>query len=187
MKRTTIFYLIAISIFISATATADDPPKSDAVTAVEKASTRARHQFDKLAKRIDDVLWYERVGDVAVIDKCRIYGPPRWKEKNPTSVNAGNHVKFYTYLFTPKGFDAGSTPISGPTTPTSCASWWRRATSWWRPSTAARPVTAAGCTRTSTTAASRWPTPSPPVTGLPTTTRGSTPNGSGSSAGATAV
>ena len=86
----------------------DDP----AVTAIEKAQESTEHQLDVLAKRIDDILWYERVGDVAVVEKARIYGPPRWKEENPTGVNAGNPLKFYTYLFTPKGFDdAGKLPL----------------------------------------------------------------------------
>ena len=112
MQRIAVISLIAISILISPFATAGDPPKSDAVTAVEKASRRAGHEFDVLAKKIDDVLWYEKVGDVAVIAKTRIYGPPRWKEENPTGVNAGNHLKFYTYLFTPRGFDdAGKLPL----------------------------------------------------------------------------
>jgi hypothetical protein len=112
MKTAAVVALVALSIVVSPVAAADDPPKSDAVEAVEKAARRAGHEFDVLAKRIDDVLWYERVGDVAVIDKSRIYGPPRWKEDNPTGVNAGNHLKFYTYLFTPKNFDgAGKLPL----------------------------------------------------------------------------
>jgi hypothetical protein len=92
MQRTAVICLVAISIFVSPLAAADDPPQSDAVTAVEKASRRAGHDFDVLAKKIDDVLWFESVGDVAVIDKSRIYGPPRWKEENPTGVSAGNHL-----------------------------------------------------------------------------------------------
>lgn len=61
-----------------------------------------RHRLDALDKAVDDNLWFRRVGDVAVIEKVRIYGPPRWKEKSETAIGAGNHVKFYTYLFTPK-------------------------------------------------------------------------------------
>jgi len=60
------------------------------------------HMLDVLAKKIDDVLWYERVGDLAVIDKVRIYGPPPWKEDNPAAIGAGNPLKFYTYVFTPR-------------------------------------------------------------------------------------
>ena len=66
MHRYAFLTVIALSFLLSPIAAAGDPPKSDAVTAVEKASRRAGHEFDVLAKKIDDVLWYERVGDVAV-------------------------------------------------------------------------------------------------------------------------
>ena len=63
------------------------------------------HRLDQLSKSIDDILWYEKVGDVANIDKVYIYGPPLWKEKNPTAQGAGNPVKFWSYVFVPKDID----------------------------------------------------------------------------------
>ncbi len=63
------------------------------------------HRFDELQKSIDDVLWFERVGDIAFVDKVRIVGPPRWKEPNPTAEGAGNPIKFYTYVFIPRNLD----------------------------------------------------------------------------------
>lgn len=63
------------------------------------------HRLDKLEKLIDDVLWQQKVGDVAYIDKLYIYGPPQWKEKNPTSMSAGSPVKFWTYAFFPVNLD----------------------------------------------------------------------------------
>jgi len=72
---------------------------------VEAAQQSLEHRLDELAKGIDDVLWSQRVGDVAVVDKIRIYGPPRAKTPNPEAIGAGNHVKFYCYVFTPRGFD----------------------------------------------------------------------------------
>ncbi len=60
------------------------------------------HQFDQLMKKIDDVLWYEKVGDIAHVDKVILCGPPRWKESNPTSMSAGNELKFRAYIFIPK-------------------------------------------------------------------------------------
>lgn len=63
------------------------------------------HRLDVLGKVIDDVLWYHKVGDVAYIDKVRHVGPPRWKEPNPTAQGAGNPLKFYSYIFIPKGID----------------------------------------------------------------------------------
>ena len=63
------------------------------------------HQFDQLMKKIDDVLWYEKVGDIAHVDKVILCGPPRWKEFNPTSMSAGNELKFRAYIFIPKSVD----------------------------------------------------------------------------------
>jgi hypothetical protein len=55
-----------------------------------------RHQFDRTNKAIDDVIWYHKVGDVAHVDKVRMTGPAKWKEKNPTAQGAGNPVRFVT-------------------------------------------------------------------------------------------
>jgi dipeptidyl aminopeptidase/acylaminoacyl peptidase len=64
-----------------------------------------QHRLAVLEKLVDDVLWYERVGDVADIDKVRLWGPPPWKEESPTAIGAGNPVKFYAYVFLPRGLD----------------------------------------------------------------------------------
>ncbi len=66
------------------------------------------HQLDQLTKKIDDILWYDKVGDVAHVDKLYIVGPPKWKEKNPTGKGAGNPVKFWTYVFIPKDVDVSA-------------------------------------------------------------------------------
>ncbi|MBE0640274.1 MAG: prolyl oligopeptidase family serine peptidase [Bacteroidales bacterium] len=62
-------------------------------------------QFDVVNKNIDDVLWYQKVGDVAYVDKVYIYGPPKWKELNPTAQGAGNPVNFWSYVFIPRTAD----------------------------------------------------------------------------------
>lgn len=69
------------------------------------ANENLKHNFDKLEKMIDDVMWYNKLGDIAHIDKLYIYGPPKWKEKNPTAKGAGNPVKFWTYVFIPSNID----------------------------------------------------------------------------------
>lgn len=63
------------------------------------------HRMDKLEKMIDDLLWYEKVGDIAHIDKVYIYGPPKWKDPNTTAMGYGNPVKFWSYVFFPKNLD----------------------------------------------------------------------------------
>jgi dipeptidyl aminopeptidase/acylaminoacyl peptidase len=78
------------------------PPPDPAVERVEALAETLRHRLDVLDKSVDDNLWFDRVADVAVVEKVRIYGPPRWKEEKETAIGAGNHVKFYAYLFTPR-------------------------------------------------------------------------------------
>lgn len=110
--RRTLLTLSCILIGLGPAGLRAAEPDDPAVAAVERAAENTGHQLDVIAKLVDDVLWFERVGDVAVVEKARIYGPPRWKEDNPTGIGAGNHLKFYTYLFTPKGFDgAGKLPL----------------------------------------------------------------------------
>ncbi|UZR93946.1 alpha/beta hydrolase family protein [Chondrinema litorale] len=64
-----------------------------------------RHSFNSLEKSIDDIYWYDRVGDAAYVDKVILTGPKPRVEKNPTAQGAGNPLKFYTYIFIPKGID----------------------------------------------------------------------------------
>jgi dipeptidyl aminopeptidase/acylaminoacyl peptidase len=59
-------------------------------------------RLDELAKAIDDIAWFQRVGDVAIVDKWRIVGPPDANPKNPNAPGATNPVKFYTYTFVPR-------------------------------------------------------------------------------------
>jgi dipeptidyl aminopeptidase/acylaminoacyl peptidase len=63
------------------------------------------HRLDVLEKNIDDVLWFQRVGDVAFIDKVYMTGPPKWKETDTTDPAFGNPVKFWSYVFIPKEID----------------------------------------------------------------------------------
>lgn len=60
------------------------------------------HRLDVLEKKIDDILWFDRVGDIAFIDKIFITGPPPAKEANPTGQGAGNPLKFWSYVFIPR-------------------------------------------------------------------------------------
>jgi len=62
-------------------------------------------RFDRLEKLIDDVLWFHRVGDVALVDKIYITGPPKAKKPNPTAMGVDNPVKFWTYVFIPRKLD----------------------------------------------------------------------------------
>ncbi len=64
-----------------------------------------KHRLDVVEKLIDDVLWFQRLKDIAYLDKFFITGPPLAKEKNSTALGAGNPVKFWAYAFFPKNID----------------------------------------------------------------------------------
>ncbi len=79
--------------------------KTNEIELLKKQNEDLGHRLDQLEKSIDDILWFERVGDLAFIDKVFMTGPPRWKEKNPAAQGAGNPVKIWSYVFIPKGID----------------------------------------------------------------------------------
>ncbi|HSW67109.1 MAG TPA: alpha/beta fold hydrolase [Bacteroidales bacterium] len=64
-----------------------------------------QHRFSLLDKAVDDLLWFQRAGDIAFIDKVYILGPPRAVVKNPTAMGVNNPVRFMTYIFIPRDID----------------------------------------------------------------------------------
>ncbi len=60
------------------------------------------HKQDEIIKKIDDVLWYNKLGDIAHIDKVRLTGPPRWRAKSSDDRFASNPLQFWCYTFIPK-------------------------------------------------------------------------------------
>jgi len=73
--------------------------------ATEKLNDLLQHRLDRVEKLVDDVMWFQRLNDIAYVDKLFITGPPLAKEKNPTALGAGNPVKFWTYAIFPKDID----------------------------------------------------------------------------------
>ena len=66
------------------------------------------HEFDVIVKKIDDILWYEKVGDVAFIDKVYLTSAPLANPGSPTSRGYNNPFKVWSYVFIPKDIDINS-------------------------------------------------------------------------------
>ncbi|MFO7524690.1 MAG: alpha/beta fold hydrolase [Ignavibacteriaceae bacterium] len=96
--------IVFLLIFSHPIIIAQDETSKD-IQDIKKQNENLRHRLDVLEKKIDDVLWFHRIGDVAYIDKVFLAGPPLWKEKNPDAQGAGNPTKFWTYIFIPKDLD----------------------------------------------------------------------------------
>jgi hypothetical protein len=75
------------------------------IEALNEQISNLEHTFDVLTKKIDDILWMQKLEDVAWVDKVYIYGPPLWQKENPTAQGAENPVKFWTYTIIPKNID----------------------------------------------------------------------------------
>jgi dipeptidyl aminopeptidase/acylaminoacyl peptidase len=104
MKKTAV--LICLSIFFSGALFSQDfNDLKQGISKLQNDNNNLGHRLDRLEKLIDDVLWEQKVGDIAHVDKLYIYGPPKWKEENPTAKGAGNPVKFWTYVFIPQNID----------------------------------------------------------------------------------
>lgn len=102
-KRSFAFILIFFCVLTGFTQVTNSLQKE--MKDLKKYNENLDHRLDRLQKMVDDLIWYERVGDVAHIDKLYIYGPSKWKEKSETAMGAGNPVKFWTYAFFPKNMD----------------------------------------------------------------------------------
>lgn len=93
--------------FITQTTTAQEntDKMGTIISNLEKVNNTLHHRIDVLEKSIDDLMWFQRLGDVAYIDKLYMTGPPLWKEKNKNAQGAGNPTKFWSYVFIPKNID----------------------------------------------------------------------------------
>lgn len=74
----------------------------NSIDILKKTVEDYQHRFDILEKQIDNLLWFERLGDVAFIDKVRLTSSPRWKPKDQNDRFAENKLQFYSYVFIPK-------------------------------------------------------------------------------------
>ncbi len=87
--------------------------ESDARDAVIKKLERAvedqKHTMDVLSRQIDDLLLYQRLGDVAAIEFVSFTGPPPRTIPNRTAQGAGNPLVLRAYVFIPRDLDRSAT------------------------------------------------------------------------------
>ncbi len=98
-------YVMAILLVSMMWMTVNAQDSAKVLQSLKEDNENLRHRLDEIEKSVDDILWFQRVGNVAFIDKVYIYGPPLWKIKNETAMGAKNPVKFWTYVFIPRDID----------------------------------------------------------------------------------
>jgi dipeptidyl aminopeptidase/acylaminoacyl peptidase len=72
---------------------------------LERQNQSLGHRIDVLERQIDNLMFFNRLGDIAEIDIVRLTGPALRYEPNPTAQGAGNPFRFYAYVFIPKDLD----------------------------------------------------------------------------------
>jgi dipeptidyl aminopeptidase/acylaminoacyl peptidase len=77
--------------------------------ALAKHDSGVDRDVEGLGKKIDDVLWYFKVGDLAAIDKVALTSKPG-RSENATAQGAGNPLIIEAYTFTPKKL-SGKAPL----------------------------------------------------------------------------
>jgi dipeptidyl aminopeptidase/acylaminoacyl peptidase len=102
----------------AAPGTAAQPPCADAaclerrLASLEEKLEAQRLAHDEILKRIDDVLWFDRVGDVAAVDKVHLVGPPDPNAEETYGIaNARHPFKFWAYLFVPRKLGREKAPL----------------------------------------------------------------------------
>jgi dipeptidyl aminopeptidase/acylaminoacyl peptidase len=104
--RKVLIALLALACTATASAQPAEPATAKALAAHVTGNDR---DFEETQKKIDDLLWYFKVGDVAAVDKVELTGKPR-RDKNPTGQGAGNPLIIPAYVFTPKAL-RGKAPL----------------------------------------------------------------------------
>ncbi|MEO1653598.1 MAG: prolyl oligopeptidase family serine peptidase [Bacteroidota bacterium] len=99
--------LLTIFLFLSGPTDLSAQEVDPEIERLQRQISNLRHSFDRLQKSIDDILWHDRLGDVAYIDKVYLTGPPKTDrvEKNKTRQGYGNPFRFTSYVFIPKDID----------------------------------------------------------------------------------
>ena len=105
MKKLLMIISLCVGIAAVNSAQVEKDLKEEA-SELQKHSEKLEHRLDVLEKKIDDVIWFNRMKEVAFIDKIYITGPPSVKNfKNETAMGRNNPIKFWSYVFIPKNLD----------------------------------------------------------------------------------
>jgi dipeptidyl aminopeptidase/acylaminoacyl peptidase len=101
-----IFLLLLAPLMLLAQEAA--PPRTTPAPATPAAAPAPQPtgtQNDQVLKAIDDWMWYQKLGDIAEIDKVRYTSLPPARIPNRTAPGAGNPVIIHAYTFIPKKLD----------------------------------------------------------------------------------
>ncbi len=99
--------LLCLVLFSAATLAAQEPAQGRAAApaSAPQAAPPDSSGQDVVLKHIDDLMWYEKLGDIADIDKDAYTGQPNPHVKNKKAPGATNPILLHLYTFIPKHLD----------------------------------------------------------------------------------
>jgi len=104
-------------VLLSSPAVAQEAEAEDSlqqrIERLEKMLERQAFALDATRKRVDDLLWFERLGDLAIIDKVYIPTVPNPRDEERYGITNERHpIKIWCYVFTPREMDtSGEHPM----------------------------------------------------------------------------
>jgi dipeptidyl aminopeptidase/acylaminoacyl peptidase len=84
---------------------AQNAPARSGASAAATPAFQGNDNSDVVLKRIDDLMWYQKIGDIADIDKSEYGGAPNPHVKNKKAPGAINPLIIHVYTFIPKNLD----------------------------------------------------------------------------------
>jgi dienelactone hydrolase len=93
------FASLALFFLLTSSVSAQTNDLAPRVRAVEEA---LGHLDDKLTRQMNELLWFQRLGDVAFVDQVRFAGPPPRTTNNPAPPAGSNEVLVSALTFLPR-------------------------------------------------------------------------------------
>ncbi|MCP4657487.1 MAG: S9 family peptidase, partial [bacterium] len=98
--------LLSASVLGAAEPAGNDAELGERIETLENQLSALTFALDAVAKKVDDLLWFERVGDVARIDKVYFPTVPNPRDEETYGITNERHpFKMWTYVFEPRDLD----------------------------------------------------------------------------------
>src|SRR5262245_3562131 len=103
-RASLIFWFVLTRLSFAQSSNAQPDPVQQRLKSLEESLSFAKND---LTKTVSDLLWFQRLGDIADVDKVRFPGPPPRVTNNPTAQDAGLELIISAYTFMPKRVEGG--------------------------------------------------------------------------------
>src|SRR5690348_6685435 len=104
MPFSTIRATSALAVMLATGLTAQEPAARPAPPTAPQQQ-QGQQGLDETLKRVDDLLWYQKLGDIAEVDKIEYTSLPPQHVTNPKAPGATNPLIIRAYTFIPKKLD----------------------------------------------------------------------------------